>query len=252
MNNLLQNNHQPDGSFTYEDCYFALSQYKEKIGHTPFFISGWDVDSSVLLPHLIVKQTMPLIEQNINKYYLVDDDIGQKTVSEYFWNQLEIYVPPKQIMIGSSATSLLCLALLSLVSDTENQALVLEPSYYSVHDTFNLIRCNFQTICAFIPQFTYDYDRIEHIVQDEKIGVIVVTDPFFGSGIPLSSEGYKRLIAIANRYHCTLVIDMARMGLLWNAKDEPILGERFSLIRRAEQYVVVYSPCKKVFANGIR
>lgn len=253
MNKLFQNNRHPNKPFTYEDCHFALSQYQKETGHTPFFISGWDVDSNVLLPRLIAKQTIPSIEQNINKYYLVEDGNGCNIVSKYFRDHLNIFLPPDQIMIGNSATSLLCLALLSIVSvDTENQALVLEPSYYSVHDTFDLTRCSFQTIHASIPNFTYDYDRIEHIVQEKRIKMIVATDPFFGSGIPIDSNGYQRLVDIVNRYHCIFVVDMARMGLFWNIKDEPILGERFSMICKAEEYVVVYSPCKKVFANGIK
>lgn len=252
MKESFQDDHQSYEIFTYEDCRYALSQYQKESGHNPFFVSGWDVGSDVLLPNLIVNQMIPSIEQNINKYYLVDDDNSCNEVSKYFRDRLEVYVPSRQIMIGGSATSLLCLVLLSLASNPDNQALVLEPSYFSVHDTFNLIRCSFQTICVSISHLTYDYDKIERILQERQIKIIVVTDPIFGSGISIEPDGYQRLVTMANHYHCTLVVDMARMGLLWNAKSEPILGERFSLICKAEQYAVVYSPCKKVFANGVK
>lgn len=215
-------------------------------------MSGWDVDSDVLLPHLIVEQTIPSIRQNINKYYLVENGNERNIISKYFRDQFRIFVSPEQVMVSGSATSLLCLVLLSLISGTNNPALVLEPSYFSVHDTLNLLQCNFQTICVSDTQFSYDYRQIEHIVQERSIRVIVVTDPIFGSGIPINSDGYQQLIALANQYHCTLVVDMARMGLLWDSTNEPILGERFSLICKAEQYAVVYSPCKKVFANGAK
>ena len=244
-------NHLPGETFTYEDCHFILQKYREEKGHDPIFISSWDADEKVRLPYFILEKTLPYLSPDINKYYLIGEDQGQTSVAHYLNNRIGIELSPSQIIIGGSATSLICFTLLVL-TNRRKHILVLEPSYYSVHDTLDLLHCQYHSVCVSIPGFTYDYKEIEAIIQHEKINVIVVTDPIFGSGIPLSQECYHRLTDLANQYHCTLVVDLARMGLSWDAKDEPILGEQFAWIQRAKEYVAVYSPCKKVFANGMK
>ena len=244
-------NHLSDEPFSYEDCHYHLQKYREEKGHDPILISSWDVDEKVKLPNLILEETLPHLPSNINKYYLVEEDHGRTIIAQYLQNRFKIEISPSQILIGGSATSLICLVLLVL-ADEKKHILVLEPSYYSVHDTLDLLRCQYHSVCVSIPEFTYDYKEIETIIRNEKISVLVVTDPVFGSGIPLHQECYRHLTDLANQYHCTLVVDLARMGLAWGAEDEPILGEQFTWIQRAKQYAAIYSPCKKVFANGMK
>ena len=246
------NGHLANNPITYDECRRALSDYQAKTRRIPFFISDWDVDDNVLLPDLLLEHTLPRIKQNINKYYLIEDGVGCADTSQYLKKQIGISIPPKQILVGGSATSLLCLLLLSLLVDMEDQALILEPAYFSVHDMFDLFHRQPLTVSVSIPEFTYDYTKIENIIHNEKVKLLIVTDPIFGSGISIGQQGFCQLVELANKYHCVLVVDMARIGMHWDTKKEILLGQQLYWIQKAEQYAVVYAPCKNVFANGIK
>lgn len=235
----------------YEDCKNLLRRYLEETEKEPFFISSWDVGKDVCLPKKILRDIIPALCKRINEYCLVEENDLQKKVSNYLIDRLGVNIFPKQVIIGSNATSLLCFVML-LLSSNKGNTLILEPSYFPVHDVLSMLHTTYYSVNISMPEFSYDFGKIEEIFKNSKINTIVITDPIFGSGIPIKKAQYMRLIKLANKYHCTLLVDMARMGLQWSKTDEPILGEMLELITIAESYAVIYSPCKKVFANGIK
>ena len=236
---------------TYEDCQLAYNHYLKVTGKAPISVSGWDVDKNVHLPYSILNKTLSSIEKDINTYYLVEEDIGNTIISDYVFSHVGISIHPKNILIGGSATALLSLVLLALTAQGA-QPLVLEPSYYTVHDILTLINQRYLSIPISFPDLTYDYDAIERAIKEENIRIIVLTDPIWGSGIAIGQNNYLKIVSIANKYQCTLIADLARMGLQWDGPDEPLLGEYLDCICKSERYAVVYSPCKKLFANGVK
>lgn len=249
MNNFFNKNHLNKDKLTYEYCHDAYLHYLRS-GELPFVISGWDVSNTIVTPVNILNSIFTDIKTNVNKYYLIEDDIGKSDVVRYL-SRHGIYVKTNQVLVANSATSLLCYAIFSITSDKDG-VLVLNPTYYSTNDSLLLMKRNFVSIGVSLSQMSYDCNKIENILQSSNINTIILTDPIFGSGIPISADDYKNIIYLANKYHCTLIVDLARYGLLWNEKKEPIIGERLNTLKKAEKYVVIYSPCKKIFANGIK
>ncbi len=249
MDVFFNKNHLNQDKLTYEYCHGAYLNYL-KSGKLPFVISGWDVNNKIVTPVNILNSILTDIKINVNKYYLIEDDIGKSEIVQYL-SKHSIHVKTTQVLVANSATSLLCYAIFSVTSD-KNGVLVLNPTYYSTNDSLLLMKRNFISIGISLSKMSYDCNKIEHILQSSSINTIVLTDPIFGSGIPISADNYNSIIYLANKYHCTLIVDLARYGLIWNEKKEPIIGERLTYLKKAEKYVVIYSPCKKIFANGIK
>lgn len=217
---------------------------------SPFFISGWDVSNRISTPDSLLHEIIPTIEENINQYYLIEDDIGKTEVVRYL-SKFGLSIEMNQVLVANSATSLLCYAIFSVTSNSSS-VLVLNPTYYSTYDSLSLIKRDYVTINMMLPEFSLDCDKIEATLMSSNINTIVLTDPIFGSGIRISEENLTHLISLANKYQCTLIVDMARYGLSWSEITEPLLGERLFTLQKADHYAVIYSPCKKIFANGVK
>jgi len=250
MNSFFQKSPLHQDKITYEYCHEAYLHYLKKRGMPPFFISGWNVGSGIQSPDRTLREVIPNIEDNINTYYLIEDDIGKSEVVEYL-SKRGCSIKLKQVLVANSATSLLCYTIFSTASN-DSGVLVLNPSYYSTYDSLSLIKCDYITMDVLVPSFSYDCNRIENILMCSNVHTIIITDPIFGSGIKTSEENLSDLIFLANKYHCTLVVDMARYGLSWTEQNEPLIGERLISIQKAHHHAVIYSPCKKIFANGIK
>lgn len=206
--------------------------------------------SGIKTPDQLLLEVIPNIEENINTYYLIEDDIGKSEVVQYL-SKYGFSIKTNQVLVANSATSLLCYAIFSVALNSSS-VLVLTPAYYSTYDSLSLIKRDSITMDVLLPEFSYDCSKIEDMLMSAKINTIVLTDPIFGSGIQINEENLSNIISLANKYQCTLIVDMARYGLSWSEIDEPLLGERLKIIQNAEHYAVIYSPCKKIFANGIK
>lgn len=250
MNIFSQENHLNDDNITYEHCHEAYLNYLQTRGVSPFFISGWDVSNRISTPDSLLHEIIPTIEENINQYYLIEDDIGKTEVVRYL-SKFGLSIEMNQVLVANSATSLLCYAIFSVTSNSSS-VLVLNPTYYSTYDSLSLIKRDYVTINMMLPEFSLDCDKIEATLMSSNINTIVLTDPIFGSGIRISEENLTHLISLANKYQCTLIVDMARYGLSWSEITEPLLGERLFTLQKADHYAVIYSPCKKIFANGVK
>lgn len=222
-------------------------------GKSPIFLSDWNSGSEVSHLHVIADKAYEASYYHIDDYYSCDSNFCQKVLSEYISSQWSIYLPQDQIIVGNNATSLMSYYTQCLMSLGIYNFLAISPLYFTLDDVIKMNGGNITIYQPAMPHFDIDIIQLRRLIAKDQIQAIIVTQPLFGFGHRITDDEMKNIISLANEYQCTIICDFAREGLVWNNDNEMIVfGDQLSLFKGCNKYALIYSPCKKLFANGIK
>lgn len=218
-----------------------------------FFISNWDSDKCTNYLYSVYENAFSESLSDIDHYNSSEDNQCQSIISQYINQQYNMNLSKSQIIIGNSATSLICFYILLLTSLGTKRFLGFSPIYYSFLDAIKIGNADIIIYQSSSLDNYWNYDEVEQLIKTNKIDAIIITDPIFCFGISIGHSRIKDLIDLALKYNCYVIADFTREGNNWNTNnDEKIINNTIKLFDGLKKFAVFYSPCKKVFANGIK
>ena len=237
------------------DYFFYASKVNEQRfnGKRPILLSDWDSGPEVFHLYGIADKAYKAAYCHIDDYYSCDSNFCQVAIREYISRQWSINIPQDQLIIGNNATSLMsfytqCLLILGI-----HNFLAVSPLYFTLDDVIKMNGGNITIYQPTMPHFDIDIVQLQRLIIEDHIQAIIITQPLFGFGHRITDSELKKIITVANEYQCTIICDFVREGLIWENDDETtIFGDQLSLLNTCNKYALIYSPCKKLFANGIK
>lgn len=241
--------HINDDFVQYAD-YLKLYCSSEKL---PFFISDWNSDKAVLRLNSLARISYDYSLPHIDTYYSAGDNFCQEKIIHILNKNYNISMQKNQITIGNNATSLISFCVINLISKGISNFLAITPVYFSAIDAIQIGHGKIAFIQPILPNLTIDINAFEDKIKYLNIQAVIITDPYFGFGKEINQNIFEQLVMICSNYGCTIICDFARYGLNWtNDKESLIFNEKIHLLQYSDNYVAIYSPCKKMFANGIK
>lgn len=230
-----------------------LSKYCRCTGKTPFFISDWNSDKSVLTPTVLARIAFDSSIDNIDNYYSSGDNYCQDLLVDMLRKDFNLNYQRNQITIGNNATSIISFCIQNLLSMGISNYLAIAPVYFSAVDAIQLGHGSISIIQPKLPDLSLDLNKFEETIRKLSIQAVIITDPYFGFGKEICMNQFEQILQICNDCYCTVICDFARYGLHWsNEKNHLIFNEKINLFQNFDRYALIYSPCKQLFANGIK
>ncbi len=232
----------------------AYAEVQARFPDSHFFISNWDFD---------------VINLNIRGVSLCDSDIYRYQFPPFLAEHKELIRNSLQLplrdqidldnfAILGNGTSAFLLLVLALAKKQATNWLCIAPVYFSHLNALEELNANISIIEAktdALNNFHLDMAEIERVVSASKIQVILITNPFFGTGQELDETTLDALSDLANSHGILLVIDDIYGGMGWSSTEigTPIIDERMiSLVSRADRYALFESISKKTLTNGAK
>ena len=192
--------------------------------------------------------------ENINEYFFIDE---MENLKKWFCRQIirseKIEVMPSYFAITSNGTSSAMLSLQTLNMTEGIRPILLTPIYFSY---INLLKSMGTDIEYYqiIKDGNLNINYLELIdtIAKTNSNILILNDPIFGSGIPITNDIYKRLISICDKYHMILFVDYVYGGMEWNSR--PSLANSFLInsIQDGKPIIYIDSISKRLFTNGIK
>ena len=249
MSIVFYNSSPPNKNIDFDSISNYILKKEDKI----VFISDWNSSNSISYIDDIYYRSFEKSLNSIDYYHSSENNKCQEAINKYLYNHYNISLSEKQIICGNNATSLICFSLLLLSNLGVKNYLGFSPMYYSFIDIIKICHSNM------VIYQTSDYDidisicKIEKVIQKHHIQAIVITEPVFCFGKKISNKMINKIVSLANKYDCYLIADLTREGLDWsNDNDELLIDKTIVSLHRANRFFIFYSPCKKVFANGVK
>jgi aspartate/methionine/tyrosine aminotransferase len=235
--------------------HHAYEKYVATNSRKPISISDWhNEDGSVCVPWNILKDIPQKTNVNATKYLFLDSNNQNKEiVKDYIETCYGCSCSITNITITHNSTAAIYLAIKTLIKSKCNRFLIITPSYFST--TKNIANNN----CSYLfyhlkphVDFKIDITELKITIEEQYIDCIVLTDPIFCTGIPIDKSIMHDLVECAKEYKCWMILDKTISGLDWDSKEFKLLGNYSSLFSLYENIIVIDSPTKKLFLNGLK
>lgn len=224
-----------------------------RTGRTPFFISDWNSDKSILSPTALARLAFESSIDNIDNYYSCGDNYCQDIIVNVLSKNFNQYFDRQQITIGNNATSLISYFIQSLLAMGISNYLAIAPVYFSAVDAIHLGYGSITIMQPELPDLSIDLFQLEETIRKKSIQAVIITDPYFGFGKDVGMNQFKQIVQICRNCCCTIICDFARYGLEWkNENNHPFFNEKIRIFDDTDRFALIYSPCKQLFANGIK
>ena len=235
------------------NTYLDVVNNQLLLGNRPFFISDWNSGPDVVHLNKLLDTAFSIASDHIDDYYSNENSFDTFLISNKIHKEYNIHLNNKQITIANNATSLICLYVQSLISAGIKNFLALSPVYFSFTDAIEMLGGTLTIIQPTFPDLIIDFEDLKSTIINCHINAIIITQPFFGFGKKITEKQLKQLFSIAKETDCIVILDMARAGLDWRKEKEGVeFGAELQLLTENDKFALIYSPCKQIFANGIK
>jgi len=230
----------------YKYIFQAIEQKKDNNDNL-FFISDWDIDNNAgIYLNDIILDTFLCGSQNASKYFLIDDEFTD-IKSEIIKNN-NLSIANKNISICPSGTSAV-FAALSLLSKEFKNFLLFTPSYFLYQDIL-LYFGRSLVFFEFIPP-NIDFCSMEKIIIENKIHVIVMTDPIFSLGQKIDINLYTIMQKICKKHGIWLLVDGVLSSCDWDSTPLSITpNSKIEYLNGYNNYIFIDSLPKRIGLNG--
>lgn len=219
-----------------------------------FFISSWDKSEHILnFDNSILSK---IIEDfsHINKYIMSKDmgDIKSSIISNFLQNGTEI--DNQHFTIVPNGTSAAFITLIQLFKLKVMNFLFVGPIYFTYYQTLDIFNRKqfYLEIDLFSKNIKIDLSCIEKEIEINNIEALILTLPFFGSGVSLEIENIKELITLCDRKGVYLIIDYVYGNMKWNNQEYLHNYELVDCVTKSKYCTMYESISKRIFLNGIK
>lgn len=232
----------------------AVHEYIKSNRKTPFFISDWDcADNLVYRPEIILKDSLKKSLTNMDKYFFIEDDFGKDRILQFFDN-FNIFLDKDSFLIGPNASLMLTTAFIALKDMGIRKILIILPVYFSIPQILRILDINYIKYNTVFPKYQLNFEDIKSTIRKNHIDAIIITDPFYGSGVNVPLNFYNMLINYLNKQNIYLIVDYARGAMKWdfNTLTHLFDFQLYNILKKANNYIFIESISKRIFVNGFK
>ena len=165
-----------------------------------------------------------------------------------------INISADNISIASNGTSAIFISILSIKHKHNiSNVLLISPTYFTNINVIELLRMNlhYHQVDIFGDK-KFGFDEIRKNIINNKIDLIIITDPLFGMGLSISKTDYDSIINIANEFGIWIIIDYIYGGMEWNLPVNVVNGYLIENVVNYQKIIIIESISKRLFLNGIK
>lgn len=216
------------------------------------FLSNWDVSVDVK-PYRLIFYNYPINEQFNSYYYWTDEQGYALYFSDFYKNSYNKTLNSESFLIGNNGTSSIMLSLLALTELNIERVLVFTPIYFSTLNLLEMLNMHvFRYDLSITNDFQINMDALETFIKKNKIEVLFITDPIFGTGVEHNLDFYRKLSELTLKYNLWNIVDYVYGGMLWN-EDNCIFNSKSDyIINNLRNTIFIESISKRLFINGIK
>lgn len=232
----------------------AVLIYTKSNNQSPFFISDWDCDNDIVSrPKELLEISLKKSLDNLDKYFFIENDYGKDTLIQFFKHS-HISLSQDSFLIGPNASLMLMTALISLKDLGIKNILIVLPVYFSIPQILRVLNINYYNYNTLFPHYELDFEDLKNKLKETSADAIIVTDPFYGSGVNVPLNIYKKLINLSNKNNIYIIIDYARGAMKWNSNVIQSVFDfnLYNTIKKANKYILIDSISKRIFVNGFK
>ncbi|GED70691.1 GntR family transcriptional regulator [Brevibacillus reuszeri] len=163
-----------------------------------------------LLPNLYfseyVKKVFDLYPKVLGTYSTTQGDLElREALCHYFTKHYRFFLSPSELLITSGSQEAIDLIARVLIKNRD-VVLLERPTYSPAIDVFR--RQGATTISVEIHPYGYDLEEVERLMQQHKPRLFYLNPTFHNpTGYVVPAKQRKRLVELAEKYHCLLVED---------------------------------------------
>lgn len=219
------------------------------------FLSDWDVEVDTKPYGILLNNGLVNFPSaNLNSYFYWTDEHGYAPLfANYYKQKFNQSIDLDTFLIGNNGTSSIMLSMIALAELSNNRVLVFTPVYFS---TLNLLEMlNYQIYrydLKMEENFQINFEILDEYIKNNRIEVLFVTDPIFGTGVEHTIQTYSKLSQIIKKYNLSIIIDYVYGGMLWDDKDFIFNTKSHYIINNISNLIFIESITKRLFINGIK
>ena len=177
-----------------------------------------------LLPNLYfseyIKKVFDLYPKVLGTYSSTQGDLElREALCRYFTTRNHFFLSPNELLITSGSQEAIDLIARVLVKNRD-VVLLERPTYSPAIDVFR--RQGATTIPVEIQPYGYDLEQVENIMQQYKPRLFYLNPTFHNpTGYVVPAEQRKRLVELAEKYHCLLIEDDPGRDIYFEEEPPP-------------------------------
>ena len=215
------------------------------------FISTWDKDEEILpFPSKKIAMYGKIESDQASKYFFSDElfDLKKYILSEN-GEFLESHIAASNFTFVSNGTIAAWLSLLTIQKEIEQiKVLLLSPIYYIYVEMLRQLKADiyYESAC------NADFTKIYSTIISNKINLVIINNPFFGTGICIPNEIINTIQAALLKTNGCILIDNIYNGLKWEQTASLNDFELYNKVSCYHNFIILESLAKNLFLNGIK
>lgn len=217
------------------------------------FISSWDKSERIL------NIDAALIEESIHKQehkntYIMSKDMNTlKAEIALYLNKQGLDTTKDSMTIVSNGTSAAFISLLQIFKRNATNFLCIGPIYFTYLHLMSIFKKKlYHYNIDLFNKIDIDFETLKDELIDNDIHCIILIQPFFGSGIELIDDIFKKLISFCEKRKIYLLIDYVYGNMNWDSTSHIHNSQLIQLVVSSQYCILYESISKRIFLNGIK
>ncbi len=215
------------------------------------FISTWDKDEDILsFPNAKLNTYGKLEFNQAHQYFFSDEftDLKNFIISENS-EFLQYNISDLNFTFVSNGTIAAWLSLLTIFKEKKYiRVLLLSPTYYVYIEMLRQLNAEIYYDSVFDNKF----DNIESTILSQKINLVIINNPLFGTGMCVSNKWITTLQDALLKTNGCILIDNIYNGLKWEHNVSLNDFELYNAVSSNNNFIILESLAKNLFLNGIK
>ncbi|APO45473.1 hypothetical protein BS614_16580 [Paenibacillus xylanexedens] len=228
-----------------------------KINSETCFLSNWNKENNSLNfpPEIIKNAVNSSLDQSQNNYFFLDElQEAKKWFIHEALDNTNVNSNNFDFSISSNGTSSAYLLINLFHMKKKMKALLITPIYFTYIKVLQDLKVDTYYIEVLEEgKVTINLHKLEDIIIEYGINLLIMNDPLLGSGIKITKEMYIDIVNICKKHDVTLFIDFMYGGMEWNLRNLNVIDEfLLSLFDIYPEIIIIESISKRLFLNGIK
>lgn len=219
-----------------------------------FFISSWDKSETILNFNTSVLLDGINDFSHINSYIMSKDmkEVKNHIINNFIDNGIGI--TDEKFTITSNGTSAAFISLLQLFKRGVTNFLFIGPIYFTYYQMLNIFNKKqfYWNLDLFSSEINFNLSCFEKEIERNHIEALVLTLPFFGSGVSLKTNDVKKIIDLCDKKGIYLLIDYVYGNMDWDNRCYLHNYKLVDMVTKSKNCIMYESLSKRIFLNGIK
>lgn len=238
---------------TIKDYSTDIKDILNLLDNSTLFISGWDKNPDILNINKKFIDEIVNQREHINTYIMSKDMQEIKEIISRNFIENNVTLEANQFTIVSNGTSAAFITILELIKKNVNKFLFLGPIYFTYYHLLKIFEKQmFYWNVNLFDEQTININKFCASITKDIVDCVIITVPFFGSGVSLDFSEIQKLIKYCNNNKIYFIIDYVYGNMEWYSNNST---HNYNLIKEvtSSKYSILYESIpKRLFLNGIK